>query len=872
LIGNIAIITKKGRQTMGFREIKTPLEKSTQEEEKTRAPHFFSNPSPEGFPVHPSALDRGKGVLSPDEEEQLVERLLGEDGKTREKIVNLSNECTPDNPIGLGGMKSLKKFFGKGETSRQASRPASGSDLLYSANHYYNQGKYDEAELWYKRALERGGLNHSDTGDALYNLADIYCEQSKYDEAELWYKRALTIYEREDDHSNIEYTLNGLVNVYYKQGKYTDAEPLYKRALNIREQRSGPDHPDTAKTLCNLSNIYREQGKYADAEPLYKRALTIYEEKSGRDYPDTAMVLNNLGNIYYEQGKYADAEPLYKRALTIYEEKSGRDHPDTAMVLNNLGNIYYEQGKYADAEPLYKRALTIYEEKLGADHPDTAETLNDLAGLCKKQGKDAEAERLYKRALKIRQEKLGADHPDTAETLNDLAGLCKKQGKEAEARRLYTQALAIREQKLGPNHPKTVASRNHLANLGNRQSSERPLRNVSTTSSGEASSSQRAGELRSPEQMRPADRRTDSRRPDGERRVERQIGNYRLKEVLGSGSFAKVYLSENVDPSKPPAAVKVFKTVLMGPTVNEFFNEVQILKQLKHEHIIRIYDFNVTDDHYPFMAMELAPDGTLAQLHPLGTQVPYMQISNCLDQLGSGLDYAHGKNIVHRDLKPANLLVVKKPNGEIVIKIADFGLAKVHQNSSSQVTQEGIVGTFAYMPPEQMGGKAEFKSDQYSVGVMLYQWLSGHLPFEGATPYEFMAKHMMASPEPISGVAQAIQDVVFRALAKKPEDRFGSVTELAQAFKRAVLCEPGRQLLQSGQYKEALEKFNQILGLDAQNTFALASRGQTYQRLVRHEKASADYQNALALDSSLVWVRQSLNEVRQNMSRKRYLI
>jgi HEAT repeat protein len=386
-----------------------------------------------------------------------------------------------------------------------------------------------------------------------------------------------------------------------------------------------------------------------------------------------------------------------------------------------------------------------------------------------------------------------------------------------------------------------------------------------TPSSSEASSSQRAGELRSPEQMRPADRRTDSRRPGGEQRVERQVGNYRLKEVLGSGSFAKVYLSENVDPSKPPAAVKVFKTVLMGPTVNEFFNEVQILKQLKHEHIIRIYDFNVTDDHYPFMAMELAPDGTLAQLHPLGTQVPYMQISNCLDQLGSGLDYAHGKNIVHRDLKPANLLVVKKPNGEIVIKIADFGLAKVHQNSSSQVTQEGIVGTFAYMPPEQMGGKAEFKSDQYSVGVMLYQWLSGHLPFVGGTPYELMAKHMMAPPEPLSGVPQAIQDVVFRALAKNPDDRFGSVTELAQAFKRAVVCESGRQLFQSGRYQEALKEFDRILGLDAQNTFALASRGQTYQRLGRHEKASADYQNALALDSSLVWVRQSLNEVRQKM-------
>jgi serine/threonine protein kinase len=443
--------------------------------------------------------------------------------------------------------------------------------------------------------------------------------------------------------------------------------------------------------------------------------------------------------------------------------------------------------------------------------------------------------------------------------LNNLAHACDNQGKYPEAEQLFQRTLKIREEKLGPNHPKTEKVRNDLADLDKRQDQQRPQR----ASSGEASSSQ------------PADRHTDSRRPDGEQRVERQIGKYRLKDVLGKGNFAKVYLGEHINPKEPPAAVKVFKTLLMDPgTANDFFNEVKILQKLNHEHIVRIYDFGVTDDHYPFLAMELARRGTLAQLHPLGTQVPYMQISNYLDQLGPGLDYAHGQKIVHRDLKPANLLLAEKPNGKIVLKIGDFGLAKVFQNSSSRVTQEGIVGTFAYMPPEQIQGKSGPGSDQYSVGVMLYQWLSGHLPFEGVTPFEIMAKHMHASPEPIPGVAQEIQDVVFRALAKNPKDHFKSVTELAQAFKRAArmtLCEPGRQLLQSGQYNEALEEFNRILGLDAQNTFALVSCGETYKRLKQYDKASDNYQKALTLGIAdrelLANVRQALDEVCQQMRR-----
>jgi tetratricopeptide (TPR) repeat protein len=786
---------------------------NTPNKAKQKSRHFFST-SPHEPGTSSVFPDRGKDVLTPEEmaeeEEQLKRFPFAENGQRAPKLVNLASECTPTEPRMLGGMHHLKKLWGGG-TSRE-----SAEDLFDQANLYHNQGKYSKAESLYKRLLkicERDyGRDDPDTAGVLHNLALLY----------------------------------------KAQGEYSKAEPLLTRALKIFEQKFGRDDPETADTLNGLGAIYFLQGEYSKAEPLLMRALKIKEQKLGRDHPDTAVVLINLGSLYCEQGEYSKAESLLMRALKIYEQKLELDHPDTAMALNNLANLYREQGEYSKAEPLLMRALKIKEQKLGSDHPSTANTLLSLANLYREQDEYSKAEPSYKRALKIFEQKFGSDHISTAEILNDLAGLCKKQGKHAEARRLYTLALKIRQEKLGPNNPKTVKVRNDLADLDKRQDQQRPQRD----SSGEPSSS------------RPADRRTDSRRPDGEQRVERQLGDYRLKEVLGEGSFAKVYLGVHVDPTKPPAAVKVFKMPLIGPIKDQFLNEVKILEELKHEHIVRIYDSGVTDDHYPFLAMELARRGTLAQLHPIGTRVPYMQISNYLDQIGSGLDYAHApeRKIVHRDLKPANLLVVEKPNGEIVIKIGDFGMAKVFQNSSSRTTPEGIIGTFAYMSPDQIQGKSGSRSDQYTVGVMLYLWLSGHLLFEGVTPFEIMGKHIHASPEPIPGVAQEIQDVVFCALAKNPDDRFKSVTELAQEFKRAAriaLCELGVQLLQSGQYTEAVKEFDRILGLDAQNTFALRSRGETYQRLNQHGKASEDFNRILGLDAQNTFALRSRGQTYQ---------
>src|SRR5262249_40982425 len=224
------------------------------------------------------------------------------------------------------------------------------------------------------------GANHA-VGQTLNDLALVYWTQGKYNEAEGLYKRALAILETAlgGNHSDVGRTLNNLALVYRVQGKYSEAEGLLKRALVIREKALGANHPDVGQSLNNLANVYWTQGKYSEAEGLYKRALAIGEKALGPSHPDVGQTLTNLANVYRDQGKYSEAEALYKRALAIREQALGANHSDVADTLNNLANVYRDQGRYSEAEGPLNRALSITENAKGANHPDVAWTLTNLA-------------------------------------------------------------------------------------------------------------------------------------------------------------------------------------------------------------------------------------------------------------------------------------------------------------------------------------------------------------------------------------------------------------------------------------------------------------------------------------------------------------
>jgi serine/threonine protein kinase len=263
-------------------------------------------------------------------------------------------------------------------------------------------------------------------------------------------------------------------------------------------------------------------------------------------------------------------------------------------------------------------------------------------------------------------------------------------------------------------------------------------------------------------------------------RTGEQFGNYRLVRLLGRGGFADVYLGEH-GRLKTHAAIKILSTQLAGKEEDLFFKEAYTIAHLEHQHIVRILDFDVKEG-MPFLVMSYAAAGTLRQRHPKGTILTAATILPYLQQVTEALQYAHDQKIIHRDIKPENMLLSK--DGKVLL--SDFGLALVLR-SSLQSTQE-VAGTVSYMAPEQLQGHPRAASDQYALGVVVYQWLCGSYPFQGSFT-EIASQHVLTPPPSLrtkqSSISPAIEQVVMTTLAKDPQQRFASVREFCSAFEHA---------------------------------------------------------------------------------------
>jgi serine/threonine protein kinase len=266
-------------------------------------------------------------------------------------------------------------------------------------------------------------------------------------------------------------------------------------------------------------------------------------------------------------------------------------------------------------------------------------------------------------------------------------------------------------------------------------------------------------------------------------RVGQQLGNYRITRLLGRGGFADVYLGEHVY-LKTHAAVKVLQTRLSNESdMESFLNEARTIAHLSHPHIVRVLDFGV-DSETPFLVMDYAPNGTLRQRYPKGARLPGPTIIPYVKHIADALQHAHDEKLVHRDIKPENVLLGRRDE----ILLSDFGIALIAQSSRYQSTQD-VVGTVAYMSPEQIQGKPRPASDQYSLGIVVYEWLSGDRPFHGSFT-ELCAQHMFAPLPPLTEkvptINPAIEQVVTIALAKDPKQRFGSIRAFANALEQAA--------------------------------------------------------------------------------------
>jgi len=264
------------------------------------------------------------------------------------------------------------------------------------------------------------------------------------------------------------------------------------------------------------------------------------------------------------------------------------------------------------------------------------------------------------------------------------------------------------------------------------------------------------------------------------------VGGYEIQRLLGQGGMARVYLARQQSMNRQVALKVLPKQFLVDDTyLQRFEREVRIVSQLEHRNIIPVYDYGESDGQ-PYIVMRYMPAGTVDDLLKQGPMSPETAL-NIIEQIAPALDYAHSKEVLHRDLKPSNVLM--DDNGGAFL--TDFGIARITDGQGAAITTQGVVGTPSYMSPEQAQGKPiDGRSDVYSLGVMLFEMLTGRRPFEAETPYSIAVMQVTTpppSPRSINpNLSMALERVLLKVLEKLPEDRQQTARDLTEGLRHAI--------------------------------------------------------------------------------------
>jgi len=278
-------------------------------------------------------------------------------------------------------------------------------------------------------------------------------------------------------------------------------------------------------------------------------------------------------------------------------------------------------------------------------------------------------------------------------------------------------------------------------------------------------------------------------------------GRYRVEECLGRGAMGEVYRATHILMAKT-VAIKVLRAQLehRDDLVERFRREAQAAAHIDHPNICAASDFGQMDDGTFFLVIEYLEGRTLEELIEAEAPISAQQTVEIATQIAAGLSRAHDLDVIHRDLKPENIMLAAREGGGELVKILDFGVARVRlteQHENAQLTQAGTVwGTPLYMAPEQAaGGEVDGRSDLYSLGVILYEMLCGRPPFKDANPARVMAMHLTHKPAPPSDYAPdakippALESLVLELLKKDPSQRPASATLLIERLKTCLAGE-----------------------------------------------------------------------------------
>jgi serine/threonine protein kinase len=292
--------------------------------------------------------------------------------------------------------------------------------------------------------------------------------------------------------------------------------------------------------------------------------------------------------------------------------------------------------------------------------------------------------------------------------------------------------------------------------------------------------------------------------------VGKRLGKVQIESLVARGGVAEIYVGTHTTLDHK-VAVKILRNLSEdnSDALLRFQREARVIAKLRHPNIVQVHDFD-TIENDPYLVMEYVNGPSLSKylniLHEKNERLELPQMIRLMNAVAGALQYAHNNNVVHRDIKPGNILLTS-PSGPIGTDkplpedfepiITDFGLVRF-LDANRQTTTGQIAGTPAYMSPEQAHGEAtDGRTDVYSLGIVLYELLAGHIPFDGETTMSILLKQVTEPPPPIPGLSPAIQNILNRALAKDVKDRFQTPLDFARAFSAAVNADTDFDTIQS---------------------------------------------------------------------------
>lgn len=519
-------------------------------------------------------------------------------------------------------------------------------------------------------------------------------------------------------------------------------------------------HEDAARLATRLG----EHGRAADLyEKLWDFRGALEASKAAGDRPRAlryALEVSDPQAVADLLAVMTGTEEGSRAALDVLVRL--RRHADAAPLAEQLGDI--------------DRAIDLFTRA----HDEI-----NAARLLETQGRDREAGRLLERALDL------AAEPERGKLQLALGRILARRGAYAEATRLLQEARKRAERTLGDNRalPDEALSTQERANAEIRRESTRHL--VATLAAMGLRDGARDAllELRKADPEVTADLDTYLRtwrdqvteRKGGGRDKEVIAGRYRIDRLLGAGASGRVFLATDEIAGRSVAIKMFFAAGARGGTAYErFVREARLASTLRHPSLVEVYDVSVERG---FLVMEYLPGGSLAQRLAAGERLSPSQVRRMALDIIGGLEAAHHRGVVHRDVKPANVFFDARGTA----KLGDFGVA--HLVDLGQTQTGGLIGTLAYMSPEQItGAPISIAADLYSIGVTLFEAVTGRMPFLGP---DFVAQHLgEPAPAPTSvseGVNPGWDPILSNLLIKNPQDRTQTLGDLRRQIENLDL-------------------------------------------------------------------------------------